>query len=422
MRAARLRATFAYARVWIVSLAIGACWMFCGSVARAAEAEWDVAPCAAATDACPMISSLLSRREGYGREAKGGLGGRIVVVTSSADAGPGTLREALARAKRPTWIRFVGDMTVTLESMLRVPSNVTIDGRGHSVTLLDYGLAIYGSHDVIVSHLTIDGRLRTFAQAANVANGSRDVWLDHLDLSRFSDRLVNVKNGSTDVTLSWIKFHDHNKVMLLNNITSKDLFKHLDRDAGNRVTVHHCYFVDTVQRNPRAQFGVFHLYNNVLENWDFYGMSFSLEARALVEGNIFVNSSQHPCKEPPHFETVEGVDRNYCSYIAGAPARSALPNGGWDLESYERTKDLYQYKNEAKAFLRIRDNQYWGDAKATLEDYRPELVPVPNYCYDYETPDTDLLARIRRYAGNVADEPEPAPRTTCPITDSVQPH
>jgi pectate lyase len=365
--------------------------------------------CSIAASNCAMVSSLLSQREGYGRAASGGLGGRVVVVSSDADSGPGTLREAIKEVKPPTWIRFASDMTVLLRSQIRVPSNVTIDGRDHVVTLLDYGLGIYHSSNVIVTHLTIDGRLRTFSQAVNVANSSRNVWIDHLDLARFADRLIDVKNGATDVTLSWIKFHDDDKVMLFNNITSKNLFENYARDVIARVTMHHCYFVNTVQRNPRAQFGTFHLYNNVLENWDFYGMSFSLEARALIEGNIFDNSSNRPCKEPSFFPTVEGVAANYCKNIPDAPAKSALENGASDLRNYEQTKDVYSYKHEAKAFLRARENLYFGDAKAVLEDYRPEQAPTPPYCYSYDRPSRTLQETVRRLAGNTRAE-SPASR------------
>nr|WP_061178419.1 polysaccharide lyase family 1 protein [Caballeronia pedi] len=358
--------------------------------------------CRTANASCPTVSSLLSQREGYGRAATGGAGGQVVVVTSAEDAGPGTLRDALREVKRrPTWIRFASDMTIALESQIRVPSNVTIDGRDHAVKLLDYGLGIYGAENVIVTHLTIDGRLRTFSQAINVANGSRNVWIDHLDLSRFADRLLNVKNGSTDVTVSWVKFHDDDKVMLLNNITSDNLFKNYDRDVIARVTLHHNWFIDTAQRNPRAQFGTFHLYNNLLENWDFYGMSFSLEAKATVEGNVFINKSQRACTEPPFFPTVEGVNASYCSYIAGAPARSTLVNGESDRKSYERTRAKYQYSQDYRAFLAVRDNLYLGDARAVLESYHPEVVPAHPYCYGYERPDLQLVGRIRAHAGNV---------------------
>ncbi|MGB6009632.1 pectate lyase family protein [Castellaniella sp.] len=374
--------------------------------------------CTAPDEHCPFVSALLQQREGYGAQATGGLGGRFVEVTSDRDAGPGTLRAALKQARKGrTWIRFASDMTIVLDTQLRVPSDTTIDGRGKRVVLIDDGLGVYGSRNVILTHLTIDGRLKRLTQAVNVANGSRDVWVDHMDLSRMSDRLLNVKNGSTDVTISWTRFHDSNKVMLLNNITSKNLFQNYDRDSIARVTLHHNYFFNTVQRNPRAQFGTFHLFNNLVENWDFYGMSFSLEARALVEGNIFNNDARRKCVEPEFFPTVEGINVNYCRYISIAPKRSALENGESDRKAYEKLKSRYGYTRDYKAFLRLKDNLYLGDAKPVLRDYRPESVPTPPYCYAYEKPTQDLAGRIRRFAGNTpGDVPLPGSRAVahCP--------
>lgn len=392
---------------WLLALA-----MLHGAAAAANEA------CESPDEHCPLVSSLLQQREGYGARATGGLGGKFVEVTSNQDSGPGTLRAALAQARKgPAWIRFASDMTIVLDTQLRVPSNVTIDGRGRQVALIDDGLGVYGSKNVILTHLTIDGRLSRLTQAVNVANGSRDVWVDHLDLSRMSDRLLNVKNGSTDVTISWTKFHNSNKVMLLNNITSKNLFENYDRDSIARVTLHHNYFFNTVQRNPRGQFGTFHLFNNLLENWDFYGMSFSLEARALVEGNIFSNTTQRKCVEPEFFPTVEGVNVNYCHYIPIASKRSALDNGESDRGAYEKLRAQYGYTRDYRAFLRLKDNLYLGDAKPVLEDYRPESAPTPPYCYGYERATPELADRIRKFAGNTAgDTPLPARRTgqDCP--------
>ncbi|MET3524084.1 pectate lyase family protein [Mesorhizobium abyssinicae] len=375
--------------------------------------------CTSPTQACPFVQSLLSQREGYGRLAEGGLKGAFVTVTSASDSGPGSLREALSGHGR-RWIRFASDMTIELKSQLKVPSDTTIDGRGHIITLYDYGLSITDhTRSVILTHLTIDGRFKTIAQAVNIANFSNDIWVDHLDLSRFIDRLINVKSGSTDVTISWVKFHDHNKVMLINNLPSKDLFAFYDRDKIARVTLHHSYFLNTVQRNPRVQIGHLHAYNNLLENWDVYGMSFSLEASALIEGNIFANSASRPCREPGSFATKEGPEMNYCKYISSAPANSQLPNGKADEKNYNSTTDQYQYQHDIKAFIRIRDNLYLGDARQGIVDYHPENVPVPPYCTSYQAPSTGLAARIRREAGNTPDE-VPYAIDRCPAGIGVQ--
>ena len=384
----------------IPAAALGAALLVWLGAALAARA--DAQACARPVMACPMVAQLLAQREGYGRAAAGGLGGVFAVVTSDADSGPGTLREALKAARQgPTWITFADDMTIDLRSKLLIPSNVTIDGRGRRIVLHDYGLdARGGVSSVIVTHLVIDGRFRTEEVAFNIFGGARDIWADHLDLSRFIDRLINVKTGAGEVTLSWIRFHDHNKVMLLNNLTDENLFAFWERDSPSRVTVHHCWFVDTVQRNPRAVLGRYDLYDNLLEDWDFYGMSFGLEARAWIAGNIFVNRARRPCVEPPFFDTIEHVRENYCAQIARAPATTALANGDADKAAYFQTRERYGYQHDYRAFLRLADNLYLGDARAVLKDFRPEAVAAPDYCTSYRHPDLALADRIRREAGD----------------------
>lgn len=363
-----------------------------------------LAECERPVLSCASVAALLGQRGGYGREATGGLDGEFVTVTSNADSGPGTLREAVEGARGRRWVRFASDMTITLGSLIHVPSHVTVDGRERSVTLLNHGFAIYGAEHVILTHLTIDGRFEGISQAVNIADFARHVWLNHLDLARFNDRLVNVKTGSTDVTLSWIKFHDHNKVMLLNNLTTENVFENYDRDSKVRVTLDHCWFVNTIQRNPRAQFGMFHIYNNLLEDWDFYGMSFSLEARATVEGNIFANRPDRRCVEPDVFKTTHHIDRNYCGAIPTAASRAILPNGSSDEKAYQASKDKFHYSRDFRAFLKIRDNIDLAGVGIGVEAYKPERVPPLPYCYAYEKPNADLARRIREGAGNKPDK------------------
>ena len=361
-------------------------------------------PCQSPQLSCQSVAMLLADREGYGRNATGGLGGKFVVVTSDADSGPGSLRYIVEQASEAIWVVFASDMTIDLRNQISVPSNVTIDGRGHSVILHDWGLTVVKSANVIITHIAVDGRYRAQSQAINVVS-AHDVWLDHLTLGRTLDRLINVKTGSTDVTLSWIRFEDHNRVMLLNSTIDEDLFKYYDRDSLLRVTLHHCYFTNTVQRHPRAQIGTSHIFNNLLENWDLYGMSFSLEHRSLVEGNIFYNTATHPC-------ALKGPE-DYCKNIRDAPRYTAEENGSIDKEEYDKTNPKYHYTHDWRAFLKIRDNLYLGEAKVELKDYRPEEVPMPTYCYSYERPDEALADRIRAGAGNLG-KPTAAIKRTCP--------
>ncbi|WP_083918733.1 Ig-like domain-containing protein [Rudaea cellulosilytica] len=58
-----------------------------------------------------------------------------LIVTSNADSGPGTLREALAVASSGDTILFDSNMTIVVANLLVVATNVTIDATGHSVVI-----------------------------------------------------------------------------------------------------------------------------------------------------------------------------------------------------------------------------------------------------------------------------------------------
>jgi pectate lyase len=107
---------------------------------------------------------LLARHVGFGRNAAGGLTGATHHVTTAADNGPGSLREALPLPE-PLRIVFDGDYTIALSSGLKVGSHKTIGGRGRRVTLTGHnapGLVIDGAGNVVVENLI----LRDFGDTA----------------------------------------------------------------------------------------------------------------------------------------------------------------------------------------------------------------------------------------------------------------
>jgi hypothetical protein len=100
------------------------------------------------------------------------------------------------------------------------------------------------------------------------------------------------------ITISWTRFRNHNKVMLIGSS---------DRDTicrgFLRVTVHHCWFdgmtsfyddadkeyYNLTQRMPRVRFGDVHVYNNYYEGVSGYCVAARLESRVVVEKNYFRN-------------------------------------------------------------------------------------------------------------------------------------
>lgn len=59
------------------------------------------------------------------------------------------------------------------------------------------------------------------------------------------------------VTVSYNHFYDHDKSSIIGNSDSKTA-----DEGALRVTLHHNYYENTVQRTPRVRYGQVHLYNN----------------------------------------------------------------------------------------------------------------------------------------------------------------
>ncbi|KAF8775386.1 hypothetical protein HU200_004805 [Digitaria exilis] len=226
------------------------------------------------------LRALAGQAEGFGRHAIGGLHGDVYHVTTLEDDGPGSLREG-CRRQEPLWIVFDVSGTIRLSSAVRVSSHKTIDGRGRRVRLSGGGLKLSECEHVIVCALEIEGGRGHDADAVQVKPRSRHVWVDRCTLRDFADGLVDVTNGSTDVTVSRCHLAAHDKAVLIGGSSA-----HVE-DRRARVTIHHCFFDGTRQRHPRVRFGRVHLYNNYTRGWGIYAVCASVESQIISQCNIY---------------------------------------------------------------------------------------------------------------------------------------
>lgn len=151
--------------------------------------------------------------EGAGRLAVGGRGGVVFHVTSLADSGAGTLREAIEARGARTVIFDVGG-TIRLETPLVVRhGQITIAGQtapGDGITLRDQPLMIQAD-DVVVRYIRsrLGDESNTEADAISVNSGRR-IILDHISASWSVDETLSLGNhydpperGLYDVTVQW---------------------------------------------------------------------------------------------------------------------------------------------------------------------------------------------------------------------------
>lgn len=193
----------------------------------------------------------------------------------------GALEDArdAAAGNQQAWIRW------------DIPSNTTLVGADSEAGITGAALRINEQENVIIRNLTIsdsrdcfpawdptDGDLGNWNSEYDllqIINGSENVWLDHntfTDAPNFDDELpeyfgrtyqthdgaVDVTNGSTYVTMSYNRFEDHDKLMLIGSTDSPGR-----GDPGKlKVTIHHNVFKDIGQRAPRARYGQVDVYNN----------------------------------------------------------------------------------------------------------------------------------------------------------------
>ncbi|WP_329105064.1 DUF1080 domain-containing protein [Micromonospora sp. NBC_01699] len=216
----------------------------------------------------------------------GGAGGPTVTVDTPAE-----LLAAIAQSG-PLNIRVSG-MIALPGPMHDVTSDKTIVGVGASSGITGGGLNIglpssdvtvppaNAVHNVIVRNLNFRN---TVDDAVNVQQHSHHVWIDHNDLSTGYDGLIDIKRGSSYVTVSWNHTHHHTKNMLLGHDDSNAA-----QDTGYlKVTYHNNWFDRTPQRNPRVRFGEpVHVFNNYFVYNTDVGVACQMDSGCIVEGNYF---------------------------------------------------------------------------------------------------------------------------------------
>ena len=222
----------------------------------------------------------------------GGCGGPTVTVSTATDL--------LAAIARPGQLIIQVNGMITLPGPMHdVTSDKTIVGLGASSGFTGGGLNIglpvddavtsppaNAVHNVIIRNLVFTGATD---DSINVQMFSHHVWIDHNDLSNGFDGLVDIKRGSSYVTVSWNHTHHHTKNMLLGHDDGNGA-----QDVGRlKVTYHHNFFDQTPQRNPRVRFGEpVHVFNNYyLHNTDI-GVACQANAGCVVEGNVFENTEE----------------------------------------------------------------------------------------------------------------------------------
>ncbi|KAG7089918.1 hypothetical protein E1B28_011551 [Marasmius oreades] len=237
----------------------------------------------------------------------GGAGGTTTTVSAAA-----AFETAIKSDARKT-VFLKGP--ITLSSHLRVGNNTSILGVGTSGVINGGGIEINAKSNVIVRNLVfvkVEGN-----DGITIQKGAHNIWVDHneffSDLDHgfdFYDGQVDITHASDYVTVSYNYFHDHYKSSLVGGDPNGG-----KEDTGKyHLTYHHNHWKNVHTRTPGVvhlsdpvsfpkhpvnekfqiamRFGHVHVYNNFMENVVSQGIHSRSFNQVLIEGNVFVNSTE----------------------------------------------------------------------------------------------------------------------------------
>lgn len=259
-----------------------------GNAAQSVARQVQVVDPTQSATAAPW-EDLVNNVGGFGRNATGGKGGEVCWVRNLNDAGAESLR-ACAESTGPKWIRFAVSGTITLNSMINVKSDKTIDGRGANIRITKYGLKLITVSNVIISNVKIENLSNSqpvdnFGDAIQIRYGTRDVWIDHVSMAGARDELLEIGHDSRAITVSWNRFSNSGFGMIVGLAPSQTESK------VTTVTMHHNLFSGLNERAPRLRYGKVHAYNNYFYDWGAYSIGSSQLGQVNSQNNVFESVS-----------------------------------------------------------------------------------------------------------------------------------
>jgi len=241
--------------------------------------------------------------EGFGAVTKGGASGDIFYVTTLADKGKGSLREALLtrQTKSGQLVPRIVDFsklskggTISLQSALEVKKgSLTIDGAtapSPGITIAKVksfkgtALLFEKVSDIIVTHIRVKGHGCNCAGDNISLAGVKRAVIDHVSSAYSDDGAIDIawEGGSSDITISWSLLYKTDKAMLIKY------------GPHRRISIHHNIFARNTERNPqlRHENNVIDFANNIVYHWaefDTWGYGMLIYGQDKAHGNGLVD-------------------------------------------------------------------------------------------------------------------------------------
>ncbi|MBJ6110452.1 polysaccharide lyase [Hymenobacter sp. BT523] len=215
--------------------------------------------------------------EGGGAYTYGGRGGRVIMVTSLADSGPGSLREACEQGgARIVVFNVAGIIRLKTPLMIRAPY-ITIEGQsapGDGICVAGESVWL-NTHDVLIRFMRFRRGETNVGRRDDSIGGNPigNIMIDHVSASWGLDEnmsmyrhMYNDSTGIPEQKLGTVN------ITIQNSIFSEalDTWNHAFGSTlgGENCTFMRNLWADNAGRNPSIGWnGVFNFANNVMFNW-----------------------------------------------------------------------------------------------------------------------------------------------------------
>ncbi len=329
--------------------------------------------------------------EGGGAYTAGGRGGKVYVVTSLADSGPGTLRDACEQGGARTIVfNIAGIIRLKTPLIIRAPY-VTIAGQtapGDGVCVAGESVWI-NTHDVVIRYMRFR-RGETYVGRRDDSIGGNpigNIMIDHVSASWGLDEnmsmyrhMYNDSTGAAEQKLPTVN------ITIQNSIFSEalDTWNH---SFGSTLGGENCTFMrnlwaNNAGRNPSiGWFGVFNFVNNVVFNWVHRSVDGG-DYRAMynIVNNYFKPGPLTPKDSPIGYRILKPeAGRSKLGYLTfGRAYVSGNVMEGNDLVTKDNWNGGVQVENFKNA------DKYTADIKTNSTLPMPELtILLTEKAHDY---------------------------------------
>ncbi|MGN0819609.1 MAG: polysaccharide lyase family 1 protein [Christensenellaceae bacterium] len=282
--------------------------------------------------------------------------------------------------------------TSTYQIIVNGVKNLSVIGNGGEFD--GVGLNFKSSRNVIVQNLKIHHPSKALKNEKDCLefNDCKYVWVDHCEFFNdypansaekdYYDGLVDVKNESEFVTISYNYLHDAFKTSLVGSGPG-DLYE------NRTVTYHHNVIENCNSRLPLYRGGYAHVYNNYYKNALSRCVETRFGAKVFVESNYFENAKNPVCsiEEEIGYYNVKNNKYVNCTASSGTASRPA-----WS-ENMQSTTDYtpsYRYTLDGTDNLIDYLNKTVGIGKIDIEKAKAEPADKPR---DYVIPEYKIVKK-----------------------------